>query len=381
MRDEPRLFRIEQDDLELQVVEEVDFSDLGIRERNDIQEWVAANPRILGEDLLIVSKEFSGFDQTRERPDLLAVDSAGRLVVVELKRDDSGTDVHWQAIKYASYLYEANAENIIRMLSDFEQIDEAQAARRLTKHVGSDDLSSILNNDQRIILVSHRFPREVTSAALWLNEKSARSLVTCITLTPYGGDDLALHVLASTIIPVPGDTGFRIGIGDGQTGERLRQTDGVRSRNQHDAVTVYLRRVAMSAKDLVRDELKPDKMSRWAGGDHSWRYYLLWYSEPPWKNWHTAYQILIYPEIKEYPAQIDGAWDVWVGFVPGPVSSEVDLASFDIHPDQILQDGGIWVQFESSHLTDDLANQLASVLSKLISSITPCISDLGNETN
>ena len=29
-----------------------------------------------------------------------------------------------------------------------------------------------LNNDQRIILASHRFAPEVTSAALWLNEKA-----------------------------------------------------------------------------------------------------------------------------------------------------------------------------------------------------------------
>ena len=54
---------------------------------------MAANPRILWDDLLIIGKEFSGFDRTNERLELLAVDSAGRLVVIELKRDDSGTDV------------------------------------------------------------------------------------------------------------------------------------------------------------------------------------------------------------------------------------------------------------------------------------------------
>ena len=104
MSAEPRLFRIDPDNRESEAVTEVDFEQLGLRERRDIQEWVAANPRILGDDLLIVGKEFSGFDRTNERLDLLAVDGAGRLVVIELKRDDSGTDVHWQAIKYASYL-------------------------------------------------------------------------------------------------------------------------------------------------------------------------------------------------------------------------------------------------------------------------------------
>ena len=72
MSAEPRLFRIDPDNRESEAVTEVDFEQLGLRERRDIQEWVAANPRILGDDLLIVGKEFSGFDRTNERLDLLS---------------------------------------------------------------------------------------------------------------------------------------------------------------------------------------------------------------------------------------------------------------------------------------------------------------------
>ena len=68
-------------------------------------------------DLLIIGKEFSGFDRTNARLDLLAVDTDGKLVVIELKRDDTGTDAHWQAIKYASYLRRVDADRIIGMLS------------------------------------------------------------------------------------------------------------------------------------------------------------------------------------------------------------------------------------------------------------------------
>ena len=48
---------------------------MGLKNGGTSQEWVAANPSILGEDLLIIGKEFSGFDLTDERLDLLAVDS------------------------------------------------------------------------------------------------------------------------------------------------------------------------------------------------------------------------------------------------------------------------------------------------------------------
>ena len=49
-------------------------------------------PGCLGEELLIIQKEFSGFDDTQERLDLLALDKDGRLVVIENKLDDSGRD-------------------------------------------------------------------------------------------------------------------------------------------------------------------------------------------------------------------------------------------------------------------------------------------------
>lgn len=79
------------------------FSDLGFTERAHLQEWLANEPMALGEELLIIQKEFDGFDDTKERLDLLALDKDGNLVIIENKLDDSGRDVVWQALKYASY--------------------------------------------------------------------------------------------------------------------------------------------------------------------------------------------------------------------------------------------------------------------------------------
>ena len=67
MRFEPHLFKITPSTGVSLAMNEVDFTDLGFQERRDIQEWIAANPGILGQELLIVSKEFSGFDRTNER--------------------------------------------------------------------------------------------------------------------------------------------------------------------------------------------------------------------------------------------------------------------------------------------------------------------------
>ena len=145
MSGEPQLFRVNPESQQSDRIEEVDFARLGLRERRDIQEWVAANPGILGDDLLIIGKEFSGFDQTSERLDLLAVDLDGRLVIIELKRDDTGADAHWQAIKYASYFQRATADSIIRMTAEYRSESEDEAATALLRHLGADDLNALNN--------------------------------------------------------------------------------------------------------------------------------------------------------------------------------------------------------------------------------------------
>lgn len=75
------------------------FSELKFRERDHLQEWIANDPSSLGEELLIIQKEFNGFNDTNERLDLLALDKLGNLVIIENKLDDSGKDVTWQVIK------------------------------------------------------------------------------------------------------------------------------------------------------------------------------------------------------------------------------------------------------------------------------------------
>ena len=43
------------------------FGELAFRERDHLQEWLVHEPDALGEELLIIQKEFDGFDETRER--------------------------------------------------------------------------------------------------------------------------------------------------------------------------------------------------------------------------------------------------------------------------------------------------------------------------
>ena len=385
MSAEPQLFRINPESQESERIEEVNFAQLGLQERRDIQEWIAANPGILGEDLLIIGKEFSGFDRTDERLDLLAVDVDGKLVVIELKRDDTGADAHWQAIKYASYLHRASADDIIRMLAEYEEVSEEEAINKLLQHLGADDLG-ILNKDQRIILASHRFAPEVTSAALWLNEKApGEDLITCIQLTPYKDATTdSLYIQANTIIPVPGVDEYVIGIGDSSSENRpiIREASSLAqtmARNRNDGVTRFLRGVAEQVLSSLPDEIKPDKQSKWAGSQGGIRYYRWWYSRPPWGNGIMVYRINLARE-KDSP----DTWraDVgihWWGRADVNVASRV--AELHIYDDQTVRNSWIDVSRRSSALDDSFADTLADTLRRFIEVITPSIGDFENERN
>ena len=50
------------------------FADIGFKERANLQEWIMKEPSCLGEELLVIQKEFSGFSETRERLAILALD-------------------------------------------------------------------------------------------------------------------------------------------------------------------------------------------------------------------------------------------------------------------------------------------------------------------
>lgn len=152
------------------------FSDLKFREREHLQEWLENNPTAFGEDdeLLFIQKEFDGFDDTRERLDLLAIDKQGDLVIIENKLDDSGRDVTWQVLKYASYcssLSKQQIKDIYQSYLDKKGVSE-NAESNISDFLDAEDFKEIqLNKTQRIILVSGNYRKEVTSTVLWLLQK------------------------------------------------------------------------------------------------------------------------------------------------------------------------------------------------------------------
>ena len=303
------------------------------------------------------------------------------MVIIELKRDDSGTDAHWQAIKYASYFQLAKADRIIRMAAEYRTESEDDATTRLLQHLGADDLNA-LNNDQRIILVSHRFAPEVTSAALWLNQKvPSEDLITCVKLTPYqDAQTHSLYVQASTIIPVPGIDDYLIGVGqskqpdirrDSSFAENLKQAF---DRNRDDEVTHFLRKAGELALERLRDVPKPDRTSKWGAGWPHFRYYHLWYSHQPWSNHGMSYRIRLRPQEDE------NLWSAEVVF-ENLDGIEKMLSGRMVNPEQSFDGSSTKALVGNNTLNDDFGNEIANVLCGFIEQITPIVDDLENESD
>ncbi|MCY4624227.1 MAG: endonuclease NucS [Chloroflexi bacterium] len=386
MASDPQLFRVNPDSQKPLPLEEVEFAALGFRERQDIQEWVAANPNILGDDLLVIAKEFSGFDRTNERLDLLAVDYTGALVIIELKRDDSGEDVHWQAIKYASYLRSASEVDIVRMLANYAEVSEEEAAEQLRTHLGAEELTG-LNHGQRIILASHRFAPEVTSAALWLNERvSEEDLITCVTLTPFRDPETqALYVQANPIIPVPTASQFLIGVGNGvvtQSSARTSLSEKLSRRfrqNSSDDITRFCWKVAELVLENLPQEVCPDKKSRWANGWEHHRYFNFWYSRPPWSNYYLCHSFHMQPKEDSGQYLVAVSFNSGGGLVEQAVVRAAESAGLSLERDG--NSHAFTMAKRESALDDGCAGWAAGELRRAITIITPVVDALPEEGN
>lgn len=193
-------------------LEQVGFKDLGLKERYDVQEWIAGHIELLGfgDEFLVIAKELTL--PSNLRLDLLAVDRNGFLVIIELKRGNSDDGIHLQAIKYASYCADFTDEEIISCFARYKEINNEEAQAQLIEHIKSEDdvdngltdeyiIAERLNAGQRIVLVASEFHKDVVNSVFWLIEQGLD--ISCVSLQPLKDDNGSLFVNGSIVIPEP----------------------------------------------------------------------------------------------------------------------------------------------------------------------------------
>lgn len=191
------------------------LEELALEERKHLQEWILTNPEVLGPGTLIVTSEFDRWQSAdgspvADRLDILALDSDGRVVVVELKRGTAPHTVHMQAINYASMVSRLTPEDVAEMYASSQTAAGNTIARDAalelltTQHL----LSPEGIRRPRIVLIASDFPPPVTAAVVWLNEQDVS--IQLIRFRAYEVNEQVV-VSFTRLYPVPDVEEFTIG--------------------------------------------------------------------------------------------------------------------------------------------------------------------------
>jgi hypothetical protein len=144
--------------------------------------------KIFGESGIFRINRQQRFKATNKVSDILAIDSEGRIVVMELKKDSGKVGVDMQALQYLvqikSYptgLRFFESGHIKSGEKDKKSEDLANAVRY---SFGDDDrFLEKINKEQRIVLIAQDFDESLFSMGEWLSEKGVG--FTCISYEFY----------------------------------------------------------------------------------------------------------------------------------------------------------------------------------------------------
>ena len=185
-------------------ITEASFSEMNVRERGDLQRLLRTQIEVIDDELYVLAEEFSDWEDSKRRIDLLALDKQANLVVIELKRTSDGGHMELQAVRYASMISNMTFEQAVRVHGAFliqmgESAEEAEGKILDFLDWDEPDEDSFAD-DVRIILVSEDFGKELTTAVLWLRSRDLD--IRCVRLKPYQ-DEGKKFIDVQQIIPLP----------------------------------------------------------------------------------------------------------------------------------------------------------------------------------
>src|SRR5215213_330324 len=111
------IFEITQD--RLVRLQPTGFAVHGLRERGDLQRLLRDQVDVIAPDVLVISEEFGGWEDSKRRIDLLGIDREANLVVIELKRTEDGGHMELQAIRYAAMVSKMTFADAVAAHSKF----------------------------------------------------------------------------------------------------------------------------------------------------------------------------------------------------------------------------------------------------------------------
>ena len=211
----------------VRILDATTFSAASLHERRDLQRLLREQIEIVAPGALLVAEEFGDWEGSSRRIDLLAIDKAANLVVVELKRTEDGGHMELQAIRYASMVAAMTFDQVADAFGNYLTSigkEGSEARPTLLDFLEWDEVDEeSFGHDVRIVLVSADFSKELISSVLWLNEHGTD--IRCVRLKPYRLDERIL-VDAQQIVPLPEAADYQFQIRDKTLRERQSRSSG-----------------------------------------------------------------------------------------------------------------------------------------------------------
>lgn len=116
-----------------------------------LEAWIAKDPKIIGLDVMVIGRQIITSFNTRI--DILAIDSEGDLIIIELKKDRTPRDIVAQVLDYASWVSGLNTKQV-------HDITVEKLGRRLSEafHEKFDRaLPETLNANHSMVIVASEF--------------------------------------------------------------------------------------------------------------------------------------------------------------------------------------------------------------------------------
>lgn len=266
----------------IQKVEETTFGRSGLHERRDLQRLLREHVEVIAPDTLVISEEFGDWEDSRRRIDLLAIDKAANLVVIELKRTEDGGHMELQSVRYAAMVSTMTFEQTASIFADYLKNigkNDRSARETILDFLGWEDADDDqFAQDTRIVLASAEFSKELSSTVLWLNDHGID--IRCVRLKPYKlGERILVDV--QQIIPLPEAAEYQIQVREKAHKERQARAsnaDFTRYNIQIDGechTSMWKRNaIFLICKRLCDKGVSPDEIAHL----FYWRSNRVWYS-------------------------------------------------------------------------------------------------------
>jgi hypothetical protein len=243
-------------------LEQTSFEMQGILERTDLQTALREQIDIICPECLVIAEEFSEWADSRRRVDLLAVDKDANLIVVELKRTETGELMELQAIRYAAMVSTLTFRRAVEVLGDYLQRNgsEEDPEQKLLAFLSWEEpQEEDFALEVRITLVAADFSKELTTTVMWLAERGID--IRCVRLIPYRyGQEILVDV--QQIIPLPEAESYQVRIRQ-QSEERreARRSQRDYTRYQFQGVTYNKRKLVLAVVRAWIEANKPETLA------------------------------------------------------------------------------------------------------------------------